>query len=59
MRILERLIPGRTPVQLGKKLIFDQGIFTPPLIAAFFTINERKRKPTQFTLALISDLTFV
>ena len=43
MRILERLIPGRTPVQLGKKLIFDQGIFTPPLIAAFFTINERKR----------------
>ena len=37
-------MPGKTPVQLGKKLIFDQVIFTPPLIAAFFTINECKRK---------------
>ena len=36
-------MPGKTPVQLGKKLIFDQVIFTPPLIAAFFTINECKR----------------
>jgi hypothetical protein len=44
MVFLERLVPGKTGVQLAKKIIFDQGIFTPPLISTFFTINECKNE---------------
>jgi len=58
MVFLERLVPGKTGVQLAKKIIFDQGIFTPPLISTFFTINECKNKMFYF-LDVLFDYTCI
>ena len=42
MGTLERLVPGKTPAVLVKKLFIDQVLFSPFILTAFFSINECK-----------------
>ena len=42
MTILERLVPGKTGLALTRKILIDQCLFSPCILAAFFTVYECK-----------------
>ena len=40
MGVLERMIPGKTGSALVRKILVDQCLFSPFILAAFFTVYE-------------------